>query len=1406
MKTQLTIQPPCLRINYFLALVLLIPNCLGAQNSGEEQKDTIAPRFEVIGEEQEDTLALRFEVIGPEQGIPHNTVRGLYQDRLGFIWMLSPNGLIKYDGNEFQSFPHMIADSSQGVASPVSIYFTAPVEDPNGDLWIGARGDTPGQPVLFFFDRETEKLLPLPFLPAREIPDLQKSVWGIHVGHNYIWILSDRVYRLPLSEIDETSGLAAGASFEAVELGPGDARKVVLAGIHGDSKGRIWVTGQGGLYQWRPEPDTFRFFPITLPESAGTEEELIINKFWEAADGAFWLFPAIYQRGYAVYFNPENGTYELVTDENYWFGNYVEKGPVSEELWFGARPGKGELTIFNTRTRQLKTVDIQVDGLNFLVSNRIESMLRDRSGNMWIAVVEGGLLKFDPMRNNFHWLRFQPEKANSLSHSAVNGLDQDGEGHYWMSTFGGGLHRWDRETNTIVNYRTQPGNPDSPLSNYLLGLEVSSDGKIWYGEGFSAGYYDPATGQFGHYRESGTVFSVHEDRQNRLWLAKYGGGLRVYDPALDNFIKIGIPDPNDPDNLIYPYMGGIFQDSDGYLWLGSYSPWHGGFFRFDPETQQFEIFDLPEAHDFCEDRRGFIWIASVNGLYRFDPASQSFLRYEEADGLAGNVVQAIEEDDAGHLWIATDNGLSRFDPETYTFRNYFQSDGLPANKFYYPSYKNEGGELFFWGEFGLLYFHPDSIRDNTIPPKLAFTGLDLFREPVPVGEDSPLDKHLSVTRQIDLSYWQNDLTIHYAALHFKNPKNNRFQVKLDNYDDAWRNAGHQRFANYTSLDPGRYTFRVRAANSDGMWNEHDIALSITIRPPWYWNGWSQLLYALLLIAGLYSLYRFQLRRRLALAEAVRLRELDEFKSRFYTNITHEFRTPLTVIQGMADAIGERAKQSFDTELDIIYRNSRQLLNQINRLLDLSKMDAGRLDLQLVQDDILPYLRYITESFHSYANTKDIRLHFLCPCKELVMDYDPEKLLSIVSNLLSNAIKFTPEGGDVYLQIGKPKAETGIPIRGWSALASNYLLLTIKDTGIGIPKDKLPYIFDRFYQADDSATRHGEGTGIGLTLTKEFTKLLGGSIEVESRLNQGTTFTLLLPITQKAEKEHFQEWDSAKEEIEAFIPAVSEQEAVGIAAKDEGGLPLVLLVEDNEDVLRYLQFCLAADYRLAFARNGREGIDRALELVPDVIISDVMMPEVDGFELCDTLKKDMRTSHIPIILLTAKADQVSKIEGLKEGADAYLTKPFDKEELFVRLQKLIELRRLLQERYAGEPRTTRLQKSGSSSTHPREDAFLQRVQDILDAHLRDEHFGIPQLCQTLNMSRTQLHRKLKAMTGKSTSIYLRSLRLAKAKKLLENSDLNISEVAYAVGFSSPVYFSQAFSEEYGVPPNAVKGRE
>jgi len=510
-----------------------------------------------------------------------------------------------------------------------------------------------------------------------------------------------------------------------------------------------------------------------------------------------------------------------------------------------------------------------------------------------------------------------------------------------------------------------------------------------------------------------------------------------------------------------------------------------------------------------------------------------------------------------------------------------------------------------------------------------------------------------------------------------------------------------------------------------------------------------------------------------------LQKLDILKTRFFTNISHEFRTPLTVVSGMAGQIdgNDRAKT-------LIQRNVDRLLNLVNQILDLQKLDAGQLQLKLIQGEVTQYLHYIRESFQDLAAAKNIQLHLLAD-DEILMDFDREKLLRIVYNLLSNAIKFTPEEGNVYIQLNQLHLEN-----------KPHLCLKVKDTGVGISPEQLPFVFDRFYQAQGTSDNHriqqGQGTGIGLSITKELVELMGGKIEVKSEVEKGTVFNVFLPIKNEAP---IRQDGSLDELLPVDLNAFSTEELIE-EQNESTALPSLLIIEDNQDVAAYLISCLQDEYQLEVASDGQQGIDKALEMIPDIIISDVMMPHKDGFEVCDILKNDERSSHIPIVLLTAKADVESRIAGLKKGADAYLKKPFHQEELQVILQNLLDLRKKLHLRYT----KFSIPATDNDPALVIEDAFITKVREAIEEHIDDTEFGIPQLCRAVRMSRSQLHNKLKALTGLSTSIYSRKIRLTKAKHLLETTDLNVSEVAYDVGFKDPRYFSRLFNDEFGMPPS------
>jgi signal transduction histidine kinase/DNA-binding response OmpR family regulator len=621
---------------------------------------------------------------------------------------------------------------------------------------------------------------------------------------------------------------------------------------------------------------------------------------------------------------------------------------------------------------------------------------------------------------------------------------------------------------------------------------------------------------------------------------------------------------------------------------------------------------------------------------------------------------------------------------------------------------------------------------------------------------------------------------------------------LTNYDDDWRDVGNSTSASYTNMSPGEYVFRVIGTNSDLVWNEEGASIRIIILTPWWATTWAYIIYALIVLSMSYFTWRFQLKRirlkhdyEMSKFEAEKMYEVDEMKSRFFANISHEFRTPLTLIFGPAKDVIEKTKEP-DTRqsVGIIKRNASKLYNLVNQLLDISKLEAGRMILQTSEQNIIPLLKGLVLSFTSLAERKKITLQFNTIEENLNVYIDNDKVEKIVTNLLSNAFKFTPEGGNIAFTVEKMIKEAEI---------------TISDNGVGIPKERIDKIFDRFYQVDGSHTRESEGTGLGLALTKELVELHKGKIKVESKEEEGTTFTVLLPLG----KEHLKPEEIVEKEIQEQIPETieeaeliseteSQKEKTDIDLLLETDKPLLLIVEDNSDVRKYIISHLEEDYRIQEAVDGEDGLEQALNHIPDLIISDVMMPKMDGFELCNKLKTDEKTSHIPIIMLTAKATSKDKIEGYETGADDYIMKPFDAAELKVRIKNLIEIRRKLQEKFSSDDFVI------PKELNSIDEQFIMRVLKVINEHISEDKYSIEQLAKEVAMSRNHLHRKLKALAGKSPSLFLRYIRLVKARTLIKEKRGTISEISFLVGFSSPIYFNKCFKEEFGYSPSEVIG--
>lgn len=855
-----------------------------------------------------------------------------------------------------------------------------------------------------------------------------------------------------------------------------------------------------------------------------------------------------------------------------------------------------------------------------------------------------------------------------------------------------------------------------------------------------------------------------------------------------------------------------------------------GLIRYSLKTGQLDIFKHDSAdpqslshnkvYYLMLDKNGMMWIGTFGGLNQMIPGTEKdkprFIHWRStnSDLPIDNIYSIIDGGD-GTLWMSCGNKVSHFFPQTGIFRNYHYYDGLHGqglNK----GLRSHNGEIYFSSKDGLIVFHPDSLQSNPYTPPVAITGISIHNEPVSVqgnyGDtlqwETPLAHTMPYTDAVEFTYKQNDFSLEFAALNFVNPENNLYKYKLEPYEPAWiETTAGNRIARYTNISPGKYTFRVIGSNNDGLWNEEGRSLSIIIHPPWWQTWWAYTLYALLALGTILSIRHYEMKRLKLRQRAAYLSELDHLKSRFFANISHEFRTPLTLILGpLQNFISRTSEENEDKPIyQMMQRNAKRLLQLVNQLLDLSKLEAGSIKLEPKPADIISFLKATVLSFTSLAEKKQIQYHVQFPREHPVVYFDADKLEKIIINLISNAFKFTPTGREVSVTaLMSPAEKRYIPAsfsKAGSSSKVNLLELKVQDSGKGIAEELREKIFDRFYQIDTSYTKDQEGTGIGLSLVKELVELHEGEVSVESQPEKGSCFTVRLPLIV-ADFEQLKVGEHALQHgqstIATIIMAEDEINAVSEPVLPQAGtnFPLVLIVEDNADIRAFIRQHLDRFYQTIEACDGAAGYSKAVEMIPDLILSDVMMPEIDGVELCRKLKTNEKTAHVPVILLTAKASGADKIEGLETGADDYIIKPFEAAELQVRIKNLIDSRKRLREQFSRE---ITLEPASITITSV-DEQFLQRVMQVLEPHMADAAFSVEALGLEVGMSRTQLFRKFKALTNHTPGDFIRLMRLKRAAKLLSHGAGNIAEVAFLVGFQEPSYFTKCFQKQFGQTPS------
>ncbi len=807
---------------------------------------------------------------------------------------------------------------------------------------------------------------------------------------------------------------------------------------------------------------------------------------------------------------------------------------------------------------------------------------------------------------------------------------------------------------------------------------------------------------------------------------------------------------------------------------------------------------------------GRVWVGSSAGVLLVSEDNWIEWSFTSHDGLPSDFLGRIQGDNDGWLWVSTAKGLVALNPETKEHSTFDRRDGLPRNEIYFASLLHSDGRIMFGGHHGMISFEPREVQKNPFIPPVVLTDLEVDDVSLPIGDSSPLKTSLLETDEIAFDHDQNNLSFTFSSLHFSHPERNTYHFRLHPEDEDWRTADESRAAHYTNLDPGQYRFEVKGTNSDGIWNPGPTVLEITINPPWWQTNQALALYLVLLGLVIYAVYRqivarerIKAKLEIKRVEARQLHELDHLKSRFFANISHEFRTPLTLLKAGAQRLWEDSDNPDDELHAMMNRNGNRLGQLIEQLLDLSRLESGHLPVRWQYGNWCAYLRDLVSSHETLATSGEIDYQTNWPDNPDNAWFDPDILEKVVGNLLANALKFTPPGGKIEFTtrtdnpVELVRVPSSSPSDGedFTRLPARQIGLEVRNTGSFIPPDQLDRIFDRFHQIAGPDGGDGRGTGIGLSLVKELVEWYGGTIAVTSDPDSGTVFKILIPVFVEAPValEAEMEFDPPP------IPDYDEETDFSADAEEETstGRPTILIVEDHPDLRALMRLELSDDYDLLEAPDGYLGLELARSEIPDLVLTDIMMPQLDGYELCRRLKTDERTNHIPVVMLTAKTDSESRLAGLEIGADDYLTKPFEVKELKLRLANLLEQRRLLTERLGRWALDPKRQPQAVESI---DELFLERAKEVMSANLEDNEFRVDDLCQALAMSRTQLHRKLKAIAGQSTGEFMRTQRLLRAAELLSGGGGNVTEVAYSVGFKSLSHFAKAFREQFGVAPS------
>lgn len=1398
-------------------------------------------------------LELRSRHIGIQDGLPNNSIRHFYQDRKGFIWMSTLNGLTRYDGNTFVNY--MPGSGQEPCLSDHRIRQVH--EDKNGFLWINTYskhfscydlkhgrfvdytgkglfraleynkmaeaggsvwlwGNSDGCMRVAFKDGKFASVVyskKANTLPTNNIQDVIRgngddvyiaAVNGLYVWHNgKITVLSRKLslsacfrHKNSLVIVDSRGGvwLTDFSERDLVKLGD-----MPVGGPAGAVQGVINVRNMLVAYT---SGSAFGF-DLGAREACAVPEELNVKGAFVSEDNKnnYWLRN---KTGMLRYVNSRTGcvkTFDLMPKNNPEYLLREHYSIVEDTLgviWI-ATFGNGLFT-YDRATGTLQHYLAEDSGSPIAGSNFLQAIMPDRSGSVWVSTEFSGIFHIRMVNKNAS--RLFPEGTNNSNLNIVRMLRRDGA-NVWLGTRRGSFFRYD----TSLSEKTLMPQQGEAVYSVMR----DKQGSLWVGTRNNGLYIDGK-----QYVQSSAdkasvngnhIYSLLQDRAGRVWVGTFGGGLDLAVKGAKGYTFRHVLSGTGEQRFIRC----LIMDRKGHVWAGT----SGGLLVFSPDellsnprsyrayTKASGALACNEIRSLMEDSRGRVYVAESGVGFAVcvpqDYDSLRFTHYNTAAGLVNSMVQAFTEDRSGRVWVSTEYGISCFDPRTAAFDNYFFSDNALGDVYCENAAVTlADGRLAFGSNHGLVVVSPERALRSAYIPAVTFTNMKVNGAEVGSADgDSPLGVSLAYEKQVVLRHDQNSFEVEFSTLDFSDENVSKYSYKLENYDDAWSKPSVYNFAAYKNLPHGTYFLHVKACNAAGEWSGREAILKITVRAPWYLTWWAFLLYAAAIAVSGLALAQ-NARRMSELRNRIKVeKQLTEYKLMFFTNISHEFRTPLTLIQGALERIesARNMPKAMAYPVSIMQRSTARLLRMVNQLIEFRKMQAGKLTLALEQTNVISMLLDIYKDFDEAAKDKGLAYEFASPELAFSMFVDREKLDKVVYNLLSNAIKYTPAGGKVTLEAAADSV-------------SRSFVIKVRDTGIGVPPEKRGQLFTRFMQLNAS----GNSMGIGLHLTRELVSAHKGDISYEENPGGGSVFTVRLPV------------DASVYAPDDFLQAVGKPAGCGEARSGRASSgrknletepqgaqetlpekgPLnrqrVLVVEDEKDVREFIEESLRPYFNVITAQDGASGLEKAQSESPDLIVSDVLMPGCSGFELAKRLKNNFQTSHIPVILLTALCAPEERLEGVESGADAYITKPFSLKFLLANIQKLLQQRQKLREKFTLDPNATH----STISVTTRDKEFAERLKAVIEARLTDPKLSVDDLAASMNMGRSTFYTKVRGVFGYSPNEYIRITKLkAGALMLRNNATMTVAEVAYAVGINDPFYFSRLFKKQFGVSPSVYQ---